>query len=63
MLWREMRQRHLSNRVFPDVAALDSAIALAWLSLSGDLNRVRQLTDFDWIHCACKRAFVRPDTS
>jgi transposase len=28
-LWRELRQRNLSNRVFPDVAALDSAIASA----------------------------------
>lgn len=63
MLWREMRQRHLSNRVFPDAAALDQAVTSAWLNLSSDLDRMRQLTDFDWIHCACQRAFVRPDTS
>lgn len=63
MLWREMRQRYLSNRVYADAAALDSAVTSAWLGLSDDLPRMRQLTDFDWIRLARKRAFVRPDIS
>jgi hypothetical protein len=63
MLWRELRQRYLSNRVYPDAAALDSAVTSAWLRLSDDLPRMRQLTDFDWIRLARARAFVRPDTS
>jgi transposase len=31
MLWRELRQRYLSNRVYPDAAALDTAVSIAWL--------------------------------
>lgn len=63
MLWREMRQRYLSNRVYADHEALDSAVTTAWLSLSDDVERIRRLTNFDWIRQAVSQALQRPETS
>ncbi len=63
MLWREMRQTYLSNRVYPDTDALDQAVATAWLALSNTPQRLQRLTDFPWIRAARDQAFQRPDTS
>lgn len=34
LLWHEMRQRYLSNRVYADLQALDQALEEAWKRLS-----------------------------
>lgn len=47
--WREMRQKHLSNRVFPTVAYMDDEVAEAWRLVTQDEAAVRSLCDFDWI--------------
>ena len=62
-LQREMRQRHLSNRVYADHESLDKAVATAWLSLSDDVERIRRLTNFDWIRRAVSLAIQSPETS
>ncbi|MGZ8195321.1 MAG: hypothetical protein ACXWTH_06805 [Methylosarcina sp.] len=48
-LGRELRQRHLSNRVYADIEALDEAVATAWLALTRDPGRLMKLTPFPWI--------------
>ena len=63
MLWRELRQRHLSNRLYPDIEALDSALGSAWLRLSDDTERLRRLTNFHWIDAAIAQTQQSPDTS
>ena len=49
LVWHEMRQRYLSNRVYADLQELDLALEDAWRRLSDDPERLRQLTNFDWI--------------
>ena len=63
MLWRELRQRYLSNRLYPDIDAPDSALASAWLRLSDDTERLRRLTNFNWIDAAFTQFQLTPDTS
>lgn len=65
LLWRELRQRYLSNRVYPDLQELDRALEDAWRRLSDDLPRLRQLTNFDWIQAAVSsyQSRVSPDIS
>lgn len=55
-LWRELRQRYLSNRVFADLKALDEAVGRAWCALIADPARLASLCDFDWIRQACEQA-------
>lgn len=52
LVWHEMRQRYLSNRVYADLQELDLALEDAWRRLSDDPERLRQLTNFDWIQQA-----------
>ena len=52
LVWHEMRQRYLSNRVYTDLQELDQALGDAWRRLSDDPQRLRQLTHFDWIQQA-----------
>lgn len=52
LLWRELRQRYLSNRVYADLQELDQALEHAWRRLSDDPQRLQQLTNFDWIQTA-----------
>lgn len=52
LVWHEMRQRYLSNRVYADLQELDLALEDAWKRLSDDPERLRQLTNFDWIQQA-----------
>lgn len=56
MLWRELRQRYLGNRVFADKAALDAAVGNAWCALIEDPARLVSLCDFGWIRDARHRA-------
>jgi transposase len=49
LVWHEMRQRYLSNRVYANLQELDQALEKAWRRLSDDPQRLRQLTHFDWI--------------
>ena len=63
MLWRELRQRYLSNRLYPDIEALDSALGAAWLCLSDDTERLRRLTNFHWIDAATAQSQYSPNTS
>jgi hypothetical protein len=56
MLWREMRQRYLGNRVFVDMAALDEAVGQAWRALIANTARLTRLCNFDWIRHACNQA-------
>lgn len=51
-LWRELRQRHLSNRVYAGIEALDEGVATAWLALTRDVGRLMKLTHFPWIQSA-----------
>jgi len=64
-MWRELRQRHLSNRAWADIAALDAALGTAWLCLSNDTGRLQRLTSFHWINAALARCSTAtaPDTS
>ena len=52
LVWHEMRQRYLSNRVYADLQERDLALEDAWRRLSDDPERLRQLTNFDWIQQA-----------
>ena len=52
LLWHELRQRYLSNRVYADLQELDLALEDAWRRLSDTPERLRQLTNFDWIRVA-----------
>jgi hypothetical protein len=61
-VWRHLRQRHLSNRAYPDQAALDDAVASAWNRFADNPAQVAQLCDFNWIKAARDDAF-RSDTS
>ncbi|GAC1544727.1 MAG: hypothetical protein NVS2B4_22650 [Ramlibacter sp.] len=51
-----MRQRHLSNRVHADEAALDIAVGDAWCALTEDRARLVSLCDFSWIRAARAQA-------
>ena len=33
LLWREMRQKHLGNRVFPEVDIMCDAVSTAWMNV------------------------------
>ena len=52
LLWRQLRQRYLSNRVYADLQELDQALGDAWIRLSEDPQCLRQLTNFDGIEAA-----------
>lgn len=52
MLWRELRQRYLSNRVYKDQAALDRAVGRAWCALASRPERVAKLCNFGWLRAA-----------
>ena len=49
LVWREMRQKHLGNRVFPSVDGLDDAICEAWLEVTKTTQRMTSLCGFNWI--------------
>jgi len=49
LLWREMRQKHLGNRVFPDVDVMCDAVSTAWMNVIENPQRLKELCGFDWI--------------
>ena len=49
LVWREMRQKHLGNRVFPSIDILDDAICEAWLEVTKRPKRITSLCGFNWI--------------
>jgi hypothetical protein len=55
-LWRELRQRYLSNRVFADMSTLDEAVGQAWCALIANPARLASLCDFEWIRRAREQA-------
>ena len=46
LLWHELRQRYLSNRVYADLQELDQALEDAWRRLSDDPQRISLHTSF-----------------
>lgn len=52
LVWHELRQRYLSNRVYPDQTTLEEAVAAAWNALADHPERLQRLCDFDWIRAA-----------
>lgn len=51
-VWHELRQRYLSNRLYPDTAQLEDAVGYAWNRLADDPPRLHSLTDHPWIRAA-----------
>jgi transposase len=49
LVWRELRQKHLSNRAFADESELWAAVETAWLAFARDPAAIRSLTGFPWI--------------
>lgn len=49
LLWREMRQQYLSNRVFADVDEVVEKVSEAWNELIASPARLQSLCGFDWI--------------
>jgi transposase len=49
LLWREMRQKHLGNRVFPDVEIMCEAVSKAWMHVIENPQSLKSLCGFNWI--------------
>ncbi|MDR3077148.1 MAG: IS630 family transposase, partial [Planctomycetota bacterium] len=49
LLWREMRQKQLGNRVFPDVDLMHGEICKAWLRVTENPQSIQSLCGFKWI--------------
>ena len=49
LLWRYLRQRYLSNRVYPDRDSLEEAVAVAWRRLTDNPETIISICSFDWI--------------
>ncbi len=49
LLWREMRQKYLGNRGFPDRDYLDEAICEAWREVTKNPQSLKSLCGFNWI--------------
>ena len=49
LLWRYLRQRYLSNRVYPDRQSLEEAVAAAWRRLTDNPETIISICSFDWI--------------
>lgn len=52
LVWRELRQRYFSNRIYSDSSQLEDAVGPAWNRLADDLPRLHSLTDYPWIRAA-----------
>ena len=48
-VWEHLRERHLSHRLFRDVAAVVDACCAAWHRLLAEPGRLRSLTAFPWL--------------
>jgi transposase len=61
-LWKELRLRHLSNRVYAGIEALDEAVATDWLVLTQNAGQLMKLTHFHWIQSAQAQVNLCPET-
>lgn len=52
LLWREMRQKKLSNRVHANEDDLWEAVEQSWLWITQDPAAIQKLCDFHWIQSA-----------
>jgi transposase len=59
LVWRELRQRYLTNRVDPDATQLEDAVGCAWNRLAKDFPRLRSLTHYPWIRAAQQAASTK----
>lgn len=49
LLWREMRQKHMSNLVYADEDELWAAVEAGWMALTADPAAIRKLADYPYI--------------
>jgi len=49
LIWREMRQKYLGNRVMVDENEVVEQVCLAWNVLTADSFQMQQLCGFNWI--------------
>jgi transposase len=52
LIWRQLRQRKLSNRLYPTIDDLEAAVDEAWLWISGQQDELSSLCLFPWIKSA-----------
>ena len=52
LIWRQMRQRKLSNRLYPTIDDLETAVDDAWLWISNQQEELANLCLFPWIKSA-----------
>jgi len=55
-LWRELREKHFSNRTFPSLDALQDQLCTALQEMSEDTAAITSLTYFPHIRLACTTA-------
>jgi len=52
LIWRQLRQRKLSNRLYPTIDDLEAAVDDAWLWISRQQDKLSNLCLFAWIKSA-----------
>jgi hypothetical protein len=52
LIWRQLRQRKLSNRLYPTAEDLESAVDEAWLWIAKQPDELLSLCLFPWIESA-----------
>lgn len=52
LIWRQLRQRKLSNRLYPNAEDLESAVDEAWLWIAKQPDELSSLCLFPWIESA-----------
>ncbi|MHC4386652.1 MAG: transposase [Planctomycetota bacterium] len=52
LIWRYLRQRKLSNRLYPAVDDLETAVDEAWQWISNQQDKLSSLCLFPWIESA-----------
>ena len=49
LIWRQLRQRKLSNRLYPTIDYLEAAVSEAWMWISNRQEELSDLCLFPWI--------------
>ena len=52
LIWRQLRQRKLSNRLYPTIEDLEAAVDEAWLWILNQPDELSNLCLFPWIKSA-----------
>ena len=52
LIWRYLRKRKLSNRLYPTIDDLEAAVDEAWLCILEQENEISSLCLFPWIKSA-----------